>query len=202
MSLVEINNFWNWFVKNHLKYENINDSTERQSLLDLFLKELHKYSNKLFFQIGGYPSGIQELIITAEGDKAHFDEVIRLVEAAPYIDNWEIIAFIPPMEPSFNLIYEGIEINTSEVYFMPLENDVNIKEIGIIVILENYEKVKKSEWLNACVGKILDMVLGEKSFALDIEYYRIEGFVNIKKEEVMKLDELPNYVNWHKEKYR
>jgi hypothetical protein len=48
--------FWAWFKTNNAKYYYLNqlsDAEEKENLLNIFLKQLHKYCDKLFFEIGG-----------------------------------------------------------------------------------------------------------------------------------------------------
>jgi hypothetical protein len=62
--------FWSWFKQHHRKYSFINqvDLSVKEDLLNAFSEELHKYCDKLFFEIGGEPEECRELIITAEGN--------------------------------------------------------------------------------------------------------------------------------------
>jgi hypothetical protein len=118
--------FWNWFKTNNSKYfylNQIKDLVEKEKLLDQFLKQLHNYCDKLYFEIGGFPNQPQELIISAEGNKNYFDKVEALVKVAPKINDWQIIAFKPPMGVDFITEYGGVKLNVHEIWFLPLENN-------------------------------------------------------------------------------
>jgi hypothetical protein len=82
--------FWKWFTLNALSYEKINsiDDDERNRLLDDFELQLHNYCDKLYFEIGGLPGELNELIITAEGDANYFQAVENLITDAPEIPGW------------------------------------------------------------------------------------------------------------------
>ena len=71
------------------------------NLLDELLFHLHEYCDELYFEAGGHPNGIQELIITAEGKIENFEKVEKLISQAPILDNWNFISFIPPRNSSF-----------------------------------------------------------------------------------------------------
>ena len=96
----KIKNFWNWFKENNHAFLFTNEVDEhvRERLLQELIDELHKYNDRLFFQIGGMPGKDQELIITAEGDAAQFESVEKLVEHGPAIKNWIFIPFIQPVD--------------------------------------------------------------------------------------------------------
>ena len=46
--------FWNWFKDNNKAYTFLNSADEevREKLLNDLLKQLHKYCDKIFFEIG------------------------------------------------------------------------------------------------------------------------------------------------------
>jgi hypothetical protein len=164
--------FWNWFKQHNKSYSFINqvDPDVKERLLNDFSQQLHQYCDKLYFEIGGDSEECQELIITAEGNKDYFSKVDHLVNTAPQIDKWIFTAFIPPRDIHFKINYEGLVLNPEEMWFMPLENKDNPSAIGISICLRNYELVKDHESFESAIYKILDVLLGEKSAATNIEY--------------------------------
>lgn len=195
--------FWEWFQQNNKAYLflNVVDGETKEQLLNNLLEQLHKYCDNLYFEIGWHPDENQELIITAEGDTAYFGKVKTLIDAAPQIPNWTFVAFIPPRDIDFEMKYEDVELKPSEMWFQPLEHPDNPAAIGIKVCARNYELVKDSEWLRPAVYKILDTILGEKSFALDIDYVAIDQLPDEPEEEgLIELSELPAFVVWKKSK--
>jgi len=199
-----IKQFWDWFKDNNKLFLFVNqkDEKEKELLLDQFLENLHKYCDQLWFEIGGNPDEPLDLIITAEGNIDYYDMVEKLVNAAPKIENWNIIAFKPPMGTEFEIKFEDVELIPNEMWFMPLENQLKPTSLGLRIGIKNYKKFKKSKWLQATVNKVLDTVLGEKSFAFDIEYLEIVELPKKPQENgMLELQQLHNYVSWHKNKY-
>ncbi|MDQ1088431.1 hypothetical protein [Siphonobacter sp. SORGH_AS_1065] len=192
--------FWEWFKDNNKAYTFLNfvDEEAKEKLLNDFLEQLHKYCDKIYFEIGGYPDEDQELIITAEGDKDYFHQVEELVNAAPKIDGWTFIAFKPPMPDNFKSKWDDLELNTEDMWFLPLSND-KTQDLGIRVCFNNQDLIKGNKTLTPLLYKMLDTIAGEKSFALDIHYIDTDLLPDYPNEEGMyPILELPNYIEWHK----
>jgi hypothetical protein len=195
--------FWQWFEQNNKTYLFLYEvgAEKKEQLLNNLMEQLHEYCENLWFEIGGHPDEEQELIITAEGNADYFERVEALISAAPKIPNWTFIAFIPPRDIEFEIKYEEVELKPSEMWFEPLEHPDYPAAIGIKVFTRNYELVKDSEWLRPAVYKILDTILGEKSFAIDIEHVAIDQLPDGPDEEgLIELSALPTYIEWKKSK--
>ena len=193
--------FWDWFKKNEAKYfflNQINDYNEKERLLDDFLSHLHEYCNQLFFEVGGHPNEKQDLIITAEGDTDFFDEVETLVNKAPQLEYWNVLAF-KPIREDYIIEYNSIKLDPKEMYFIPLTNN-NPKKIGLRIYIDNYTSSNEDDFLTA-TNLTLDNLVGEKSNAFDIGYLEIKSLSSIsEKEELIELTKLPRYIEWKKSK--
>jgi hypothetical protein len=191
--------FWKWFTKNNTRFLNINglDAPQRDALLDEILEKLHQYSKKLWVVIGGDAKDYKEFIITADGDTEHFDKVKTLVDHAPSVKNWKIIAFMPPIDFE-NITYEDVPINLATTGYSILINFDDVSAIAFTIHLQNYEQVKDSRWLEAAVGKMLDMLLGEQCFAEDVSSYRISGFDDDDEQRDYNILNLKNYIETKK----
>jgi hypothetical protein len=203
-----ITDFWNWFKERNEAFLNINSDTldeqERDDLLNEMEEHLHTYCDCLYFEIGGWPGEDQELIITAEGDTGFFTHVEELVNNAPDIDKWTIIAFMQPVSlesDPYICEFEDVELKANDIWFLPMDSKSNPKSIGIRVCLPNYKDVKDSKWLQPAVFKVLDTVLGEKAFALDIDYVDIGPLPDNPEEQGMiELKEIAAFIRWKKKK--
>ncbi|WP_426670854.1 hypothetical protein ACPPVU_06390 [Mucilaginibacter sp. McL0603] len=195
--------FWKWFEDNNhaFLFTNEVDENIKEQLLSDFLKQLHDYNDKLYFQIGGSPGADQELIITAEGNVEQFESVEKLIAAAPAIPDWKFIPFIQPSNEDNSINFEGAELTRSELWFIPLQSASDPSSIGIRIYVPNYEILKTNDWLDNAVYKMLDTVLGEKSFALDIDYLEIKELTDdLEKDDMIELIDLPRYITWKKKK--
>jgi hypothetical protein len=187
--------FWEWFDKYRDELSNENRANYNK-LLDDLLEQLHKYCKNLYFEIGSPGENKMELIITANGDKAYFKMVESLVNSAPKFDNWIITAYKPPMEREFCFEYEGIKLDTSEIWFEPLNNENAPTQIGVQVFISSFSIEKEDVFYNA-VYIVLETILGEKSVSEDIDYLRIDKLPE-KNEDYISIKQLPEYILWHK----
>jgi hypothetical protein len=195
--------FWDWFEKNNKAYQLIDDVDEdaKEQLLNDLQERLHEYCDHIYFHVGGIPGEEQELIVTAEGNNDFFEQVEALINGAPVIDNWKFVAFIQPSDDLDTTNFEGIELSPREMWFLPLESARMPKSIGIKVCTPNYDAVKESKWFKPAVYKVLDTLLGEKSFAMDIDHIDFGLLPMYPAEQGMiELSELPAYVKWKKSK--
>lgn len=194
--------FWKWFRENNKAYTFLHsiDEETKEKLLNSFLEQLHKYCANIYFEIGGLPDEDQELIITAEGNKNYFDKVEQLVNAAPRIEGWKLIAFKPAMPDHFTSKWNDLELNTENLWFLPLSNAKN-KGLGIRVCFNNQDSIKDSDTLRPFLYKMLDTIVGEKAFALDIHYVDTDDLPKDPEEKGLHpILELPKYIEWHKSK--
>jgi hypothetical protein len=189
--------FWDWF-SNH-KDELIEESrADYNMLLDNLLEQLHRYCKNIFLEIGSPEENKMELIITANGDKTYFNMVEALVNNAPKFNNWIITAFKPPMERKFNFKYEGINLDTNEIWFEPLANEKEPTELGIQVFVDSFDLDKK-DIFDYAIYIVLETILGEKSFAEDINYLKIDKLEK-GNEKYISIKKLPEYILWHKQR--
>lgn len=199
-----MNKFWKWFNENNQPYlflNQIDDGSERNRLLDLLLFKLHEYNERLFFMIGGHPDDVQELIITAQGNRAHFGDVERLVSLAPRLPHWNVIAFKPSRTTDFESEFQGIRLKAKDLWFLPLQNRINPDLIGIRIGIPNYTCLRQERWLETAVNQVVETITGEKSFACDIDHIDLAELPGEPDDEGMyRLMELPDYIHWRKSK--
>ncbi|MHC1776436.1 MAG: hypothetical protein AB9834_13620 [Lentimicrobium sp.] len=191
--------FWSWFKENNNKYLFLNqiDPIEiKEKLVDEFAEQLHRFCDELFFEIGGHPNDQKvELIITAEGVFKNFEKVELLVNSAPQMEDWKIIAFKPPMGKGFKTAIDGKEFDPSKIIFIPLNNEEDPKGVGIHVCYPDYTKEERPTFVNGTYIA-LDCLIGEKSTTLDIDYLDvIRTPDNISEYDIRHLEDIQEYID-------
>jgi hypothetical protein len=195
--------FWDWFIANNARYLFIHEVEPalQQTFLAELADKLHVFNRNLFFLVGGNPDEDMELVITAEGNRKYFDKVEELVNAAPEIPRWKVLAFKPPMGCDFKIDYQGYTFDPTQIWFIALENPANPSEVGIQVCYNDYTQERENEFLGGTF-LILDIVLGEYSATMDLHHIEVgplpenpedEGFLN--------LCELEKYIRWKKDQH-
>src|SRR5882724_4696799 len=98
MHLLNGYHFWEWFSAHHSNYLRFDDKEkdEIDYLLNELLERLHLYCDQLYFKIGARDVDVKEFIITAEGNVEYFEKAEDLVNMAPKLKQWQIIALSPP----------------------------------------------------------------------------------------------------------
>jgi hypothetical protein len=189
--------FWNWFKKNNAKFLFLNevDDEIKEKHMDDFITQLHKYNEGLYFLIGGHPDDKKvELVITAEGIVEYFSAVEKLVEAAPELERWSIIAFKPPEGADFITEIGNRIFDPNEITFIPLETKQDPKAVGIQVCFPEFSDEEKDLFIQGTY-LMIDSIIGEKSVAQDIDYLTvIKTPDNISKIDTLKLSELDQFI--------
>jgi hypothetical protein len=193
--------FWNWFKCNSQKFRTFN-IPERDVLLDEFEEHLHLYNPNIYFEISEEENGINELVITSEGDQNYFDAIELLVGKAPQIRGWKVIAFKPAL--GFDFIHErgGLEFDPKKIWFLPMTSKQHPKVIGLRVGVKDFREENKEITLIA-IWKILDTGIGEKMTAEKIAHVEVCNLPKAPEDEgFIELTDIHNFILWRESKLR
>jgi len=194
--------FWKWFSENHDTFLLFDDTPIEKSSksIEQLSVELDNYNPELFFEIGKKPNDDKiQLVITAAGNKDHFPDVELLCSRAPTFENWDIIAFKPPMGINFKLQYRGMELNPDKIIFIPLDNKHAPEAVGLHVCFDDLSD-KNREILVGGTYLILDSILGERTTTLDIDYLNIiKTPIDIESYDFKYLSEIAEFIKEKKE---
>lgn len=182
-------------------------------------EEIKKQFDRLMFQLRLYNKDLNliiknkkshsQLIITANGNPYLFKEVELLVHKAPQINKWKVTAFLQPdlkIEKYENgtdkpLLYKGIELKVSEMYFMPTLDRQRVADFGIIVLLKNFIVHQNNPKLKEAVYAIIEHLVGEKSFANEIAFIELRQLKGNEKH-VLNLYDLQIYMEYGLPEFR
>lgn len=196
--------FWNWFIEHEKDLYKLDTMTieQKEVMLDRLYEQLQDYCVELYFQMGGAKKDrLKEFIISAAGNIKYFDLVYQLIAVSPRLENWKFLPLIPPQGCDFVTEYEGIELTPKKIWFIPLNSNKNPKQIGIQIGLSDFSILQKEESLKEAVHTMIETLIGEKSYALDLQYIGIGALPNKPETEgYIELCELTDYISWKKRK--
>lgn len=165
-------------------------------LFDELNRELKKVDPNLTFEFSPlFDSGRREFIISADGIKESFPSVRNLVNKAPVVTNWDIIAFRQPKADYKEIRYKGVTINFKDVYFRYSKDN---GKIGLELNLRDYEDTK--EW-NACTFLLLDMVVGEFDTEMFLSWIERKKLDENQIDLLYQIEELPTILNDYKKEF-
>ncbi len=198
--MISKQDFWNWFKKNEAKFyflNQIENPLEKENILDAFEKKLHQYCNHFSFEIGGFPNGIQELIISSNGNSKYFEKIVNFISEAPEIPNWNIIAFKQPNYEDFTTELKEIKVNANETWFTPLSNPKHPKDLGLRIAFNNYD-LKKRDLFERIARIILETRLGEVNFSY-VKYIDTIGLPNTQanQDDYFEFESITDYFSWY-----
>ena len=184
-------NFWNWFTKNSDQLHKINDKNS-DDIINRILSKIAKVQPELSIEISKEVDGIREMTISPEGDIEKFDIVKTIVEKAPSISGWEIIAFRQPAGFDFTLTYQNIKLSPSELYFYPT---IDKEKIDVIIYGKGFNEYDFNTL--AHYGLIMmDNVLGEYDCVTKIRFFDFKDISEVEDmSELMPLTDIRTYIN-------
>lgn len=146
--------FWDWFKKNS---DALFHFECNQDFLFRNLKtELNKIHSDLVFEFSSIlKNGKREFVISADGIKSVFPIVKDLVENAPNLDKWHIVAFRQPRKGITQITYDNLILNFEDVFFR------FGKDNGHIALELNIRGFYESPEWTVAIFILLDNVLGE-----------------------------------------
>jgi hypothetical protein len=150
--------FWDWFIVHDTEFFTFDpeNGPARERLFDKLEVELHKVHPKLTFAFGPPNEATREFVISAAGLKSVFPAVVCLVDAAPRLERWCVIAFRPRRPLPCVLEIAGFEVSSEDVEFSLLHNR---ETVGIRLFIPGFQD-QDSNWQQ--VGYLfLDEALGE-----------------------------------------
>lgn len=176
--------FWTWFLDNETQLRNLRSlDPKMQKYLTFWLGwHLHFYAPGIdYILIFPEKDGqCAEIVITANGDPAHFRKVEDLVSEAPSMNRWKITAFVQPVHDIEELekgldkpyVMHDITLKASELKFVPFEEDGSQK-LDLIIYLRQYTMFAPDANLLQLVFYIMQDTLGEKTLFENIGFVQL-----------------------------
>lgn len=149
--------FWAWFQENTAFLETYAEDTS--AVIAAVGRRLNAVTRDLTFEMGRAEDGIYEFIVSADGIRDVFPDVVALTKAAPSVAGWRIIAFRPRKPGRLGEVvrFEGTELSANALWYRPSEHE---DRLDIALYVEGMDKDGAQAMLGP-VFLLLDATLGE-----------------------------------------
>ncbi len=159
--------FWTWFNSHQSTYAQL-DPTNLEDWFATLGEKLSEIDEDLVFELSSAPEhGKHMLVISGDGMRRAFPAVVSLVDAAPDLPDWEIVAFRQPNQmDAFSVDIADFRLTPGDVKFSftPIEAGLELH-----LYIHNYDRNQPHHYL-ACMI-LLESLLGENDVATKIQYH-------------------------------
>jgi hypothetical protein len=185
--------FWDWFSSRSDQYLDFEKNQDR--LFDNLKLQLNKINGDLTFEFGPVSSNHRrEFVISADGIKKSFPDVINLVNSAPVLDHFEIVAFRQPHLGFTQISFKDIQIDLKDVFFRYGKDN---GKIGIELNIRNYQE--NNDW-GAAAFILLDNILGEYDTEMNLSWIERKKLDELEILKLLPITDLPTVMaNYKKE---
>jgi len=165
--------FWSWFEKNSEDYFQLNEKNYDLLFNKLGL-QLSKYHKDLTFEFSiEMNQGKREFIISAEGMVSAFPAVIKLVEEAPSLEKFNVVAFRQRQDSEQEIYFEDIVLNTEDIFFTYRE-DKQMDCLDIVIYIKGYSE--ENDQFIAAAFIMLDSLIGEYDVGVKLGEINFEPY--------------------------
>lgn len=160
-----IEKFWQYFIDHEKELYNFRDEDIENLFGDLY-KLISKVNNQLVFSVPKpLIDGKREFTISGSRIAKNFPDVKRLVEGAPEMDNFTIIAFNQRNDDEHGTSTNDIEITRDDIFFdYTYEQEQN--ELFVTLYIKGFKEENDDYY--AVVLDLLELVIGEYALATEI----------------------------------
>ncbi len=165
--------FWSWFEKNSEDYFQL-DENNYDLLFNKLGLQLSKYHKELTFEFSvEMKQGKREFIISAEGMVSAFPAVIKLVEEAPDLEKFNVVAFRQRQNSEQEIYFEDIVLNTEDIFFTYRE-DKQMDCLDIVIYIKGYSE--ENDQFIAAAFIMLDSLIGEYDVGVKLGEINFEPY--------------------------
>lgn len=190
---MNVTEFWNWFRQEEERlFTDLDDHPNE--ILHEMITRLNDVAPDLALEASIIENGKRRLEVSADGDESKFPQVGHIVESAPKLSRWDIVAFRQPLPAPFQLAFGEQEMDTEQIFYLPYENE---EGLTVVVYGPDFNTWAKQDLVH--YGFILvDNLLGEYDCVTKVRYYDFKDIEEAEDvEELSELASLPAFLKWY-----
>ena len=181
-----IEKFWQYFIDHEKKLYNLREEDIEKVFRDLYIL-INKVNNQLTFSTPvPLIDGKREITIKASSNGKNFPDVIRLVEAAPKMEKFTIIAFEQRNDDEHETTVNDIKLTRDDVFFH-YTYDQEYTTFYLKLYIKGFEEENDDYYRVAF--DLLEVVIGE--YVLGTEITEIEFNKFHSTDELLPINDLP-----------
>ena len=189
-----INKFWNLFKANDKQiYEDFENNNIEN--IEELLEQARQIEPNVLVEIFLSEEGKNQLIVSADGIRENIKSVEKVVEAAPELKHWEVVAFRQRLTETelndFELQIDDYKWTVNDFWFEPITEEGNL---DIIVYHDDYSE-ENSEGFVMAGFLLLDNVIGEYDVMTKLRYVDFAKRDDQIKDSTLPLIKLSDYVD-------
>jgi hypothetical protein len=163
----EIDRFWAWFVENEERIFNMGMGEDAYEIVEVVGKQISRIHPDLMFQFSSEIEGVKEFVISAGGMREQITHVQNMVESAPPLPRWNVIAFRQRMRDIAGYrLKDGSSLKPENVT-VSLEPDRG--RIGLTLFIEGLDETNRNTF-GQLGFLMLDSALGEYDVMTKVGY--------------------------------
>jgi len=194
--------FWKWFQKNEKTFLKVvkDENNIEENFFNKLSDKLNEVKDGIYYLTGMYDDKTAELIITADGNLNNIVFVEEIINAAPVINNWKLIAHKPALDINdVSIRMDGFIFSAENLNFYSDDDSEYPDEIDITIVHDDYSD-ENSDTIKRGTFIFLDNYLGELNYATTVDATSVVGKKEAKKE-LIPIDKLKSYLIWREKEF-
>jgi hypothetical protein len=147
--------FWSWFNRNRERLHGVGPNN--RELFFEVSKRVKKVHPGLVTEFAMSDGRAVEIVISADGNKSVFPEVLELTAAAPTIPGWKVTAFRQPGKQDVTVQMGNGQLNAKSLWFRAEPDE---EKVGLRVFIPGLDEGNRQQ-LSHIGFLLLDNALGE-----------------------------------------
>lgn len=183
------------WVTQHMDEVRSHAGDPSSKIFDDMVDLLHRFDPSLGVEVAVAESGEVEVVVTAYGERSHFESVRQLVAACPATAGLKAVAFRQPAAVDFTLSIDDREFSPTHVWFEPMKGIVDPRSVGLMVFFANADDIPREQRLHIA-HVMLQALLGEYEASTRVDHVEVADSAGIELTKYIQLTKVGAYLAW------
>jgi len=189
----KVDDFWKWFESNQNEFFKLDfeDENAVESAFEKLSQEMKSFNESIVFEFSPVlDNGKREFVLSADGLKTVFPDLLDLFKRSPELEKWEIIPFRQAFQSDPGLEFaDGFKLSWDKVMF---QYKPTPEGLSIDFYIEDYHRGNKNFGIGLVV--LLDSYLGEYDAVMQIRFVNTHALDRFNSSHLKEFKELKQVV--------